>query len=97
VNSGKFSSLHVEKGDFFKLDNFSIGYTVPLKPNSQVKKVRIYFAGNNTFILTGYKGVDPEVRWVDTEDNDNVLVPGIDRRNTWFRTRSWTLGVQVGL
>lgn len=97
VNSGKFSSLHVEKGDFFKLDNFNIGYTVPLKSNAQFRKIRVYFAGNNSFILTGYKGVDPEVRWVDTEDNNNVLVPGVDRRNTWFRTVSWTLGVQLGL
>lgn len=100
VNSGKFSSLHVEKGDFFKLDNFNLGYTVPLRDNSQIRRIRLYVAGNNTFIITGYKGVDPEVRWVDSSPDlgtfNNPLVPGIDRRNTWFRTRSWSLGVQIG-
>ena len=41
-----------------------------------------------------HPGVDPSVRYADGGD---VLVPGIDRRNTWFRTRSVSLGVNIGL
>jgi hypothetical protein len=47
------------------------------------------------FFLTGYKGVDPNPRYGDIEDNNNPLVPGIDRRNTWFRTRSVTFGANI--
>ncbi len=92
--SGKFSSLHVEDASFLKLDNFNLGYTVPLGTGTAFRNIRIYAAGNNTFVITGYKGVDPEVRW---DDFGNPLAPGIDRRNTWYLARSWSLGVQIGL
>jgi hypothetical protein len=45
--------------------------------------------------------VDPEVRYADeTRNNDggvtvNVLAPGVDRRESWVRTRSFTLGVNL--
>jgi iron complex outermembrane receptor protein len=94
TSSGKFSDLHVENASFFKLDNFNLGYTIPLSPEGGVKRLRVYFAGNNTFMITNYKGVDPEVRW---EDGGNPLAPGIDRRNTWYLVRSWSLGLQLGL
>ena len=47
------------------------------------------------FYITKYKGVDPEPRYKDSEDLgllNSPLVPGVDRRNTWFRTRSITFG-----
>ena len=63
-------------------------------------KIRVYLAGNNLFYLTGYKGVDPNPRYEDRgssgNDSPNVLIPGIDRRNTWFRTMSFSLGVNLG-
>jgi iron complex outermembrane receptor protein len=43
-------------------------------------------------------GVDPQPRYVDTEDLGQLgsaLNPGIDRRNTWFRTRSFTIGANI--
>jgi iron complex outermembrane receptor protein len=55
------------------------------------------------FTITGYDGVEPEVRWVDKEIDANdanqlggILSPGLDRRNTWFTTRSVSLGVNLG-
>jgi iron complex outermembrane receptor protein len=54
-----------------------------------VKRVQVYAAANNLFTLTGYTGVDPEVRF---NDNGDGLVPGVDRRNTYLSTRTFSLG-----
>ena len=95
-SQGKFSSLHVEDGSFFSLNNLSIGYKFNLPEGAAFRKIRVYAMGNNLFVITGYKGSDPEVRYGDQEDNNNVLAPGIDRRNTWYMTRSFSLGVNLG-
>lgn len=87
-----FSSLYVEKGDFVKLDNATLGYTFSVGRNA-IKSLRAFLTGYNLFVVTGYTGADPEVRY---SDNGNILAPGIDRRATWVMTRSFTLGVNVG-
>ncbi|NNE14332.1 MAG: hypothetical protein HKN51_05110, partial [Saprospiraceae bacterium] len=73
--------------------------------NSKFESVRLFVAGQNLFTLTGYTGVDPEVRLGDTgsvdnggrdnADNPDVLAPGVDRRNTYFFTRTFTLGANI--
>jgi hypothetical protein len=93
-SSGVLSSIHVENASFFCLDNMSIGYTFKTT-GSYFSKLRLYVAGNNLFYITGYKGVDPSPRYGDIEDNNNPLKPGIDRRNTWFRTRSVSFGANI--
>jgi TonB-linked SusC/RagA family outer membrane protein len=92
-----FTSLYVEKGDFVKLDNATLGYNfnISKKPGG-VKSFRAFVTGHNLFTITGYTGADPEVRYVDNL-NGNILAPGIDRRSTWVLTRSFTIGVNVGL
>ncbi len=97
-----YSSLHVEKASFAKLDNATIGYTATLPSSgmwSTFRSFRIYLTGQNLFTITDYTGVDPEVRYVDPGRGTtpaNVLAPGIDRRETWVYTRSFTLGVNLG-
>ncbi len=77
-----------------------------MKPGSQVSRLRLYVAGNNLFVITNYTGVDPEARLIDYGDNGfqpginsqaqgNVLAAGIDRRNSYFRTRTFTFGLNV--
>ncbi|MBK7872803.1 MAG: hypothetical protein IPJ74_20075 [Saprospiraceae bacterium] len=60
----------------------------------------MYLTGERLFYITNYKGVDPEPRLVDDgEDNAGdlgPLAPGIDRRNTWYRTAGVTFGLQLG-
>lgn len=94
VKNATFSSLYVEKGDFLRLDNMQLGYSLPVK--GAFNKAFIYLAGNNLFTITKYTGVDPEVRFVDTEDGNNPLSPGIDRRGTYITTRAFSLGVNLG-
>lgn len=88
-SSGILSDIHVENADFVSLDNMSLGYNLDFAQGSAFNRIRVYLAGNNLFYISGYKGVDPNPRYVD---GDVALAPGIDRRNTWFRTRSFTLG-----
>ena len=95
ITKAQVNSSHVEKGDFVKLDNATLGYRLNLKPGSGFTSARFYVASQNPFLLTGYTGVDPEVRYVDAESG-NPLAPGIERRSTYFTTRIFTLGVNLG-
>lgn len=89
-----FSSLYVENASFVKLDNATVGYDFTLKKEGAIKGLRAFITGQNLFVITGYTGVDPEVRY--TYGNPpNILAPGVDARDTWVRTRSFTLGVNL--
>lgn len=95
LTGAQFSSLYVEKADFVKLDNATLGYTI--RPKSGLSKFRMYLSVQNAFVITGYTGIDPEPALVDPEpDTDDVLAPGIDRRNTYFSARTFTFGVNIG-
>ena len=94
-SSGVLSSLHVENASFFVLDNLNLGYSFNLKPDAAFRRIRLYVAGNNLFYITGYSGVDPNPRYYDG-DPANPLIAGVDRRNTWFRTRTILFGVNLG-
>jgi len=58
------SSLHLEKGNFLKLRNLQIGYTLPAKLSQKfmVQRLRFYLSGENLFAITGFSGQDPEQR-----------------------------------
>lgn len=99
TQSPTFSSLYVEDATFVRLDNLSLGYRVPVKSN-YISNLRVYFAGQNLFTLTNFTGIDPEVRYNDSENGDGFtrnLAPGLERRNTYFTTRSFTFGVSLKL
>ncbi|HKO80901.1 MAG TPA: TonB-dependent receptor, partial [Chitinophagaceae bacterium] len=87
-----FSSLYVERASFVKLDNATLGYNFDFKNGGPINSLRVYFNGQNLFVITDYTGVDPEVRYIY---NNNILAPGVDARDTWVRTRSYTLGVNL--
>ncbi|MDF1574755.1 MAG: SusC/RagA family TonB-linked outer membrane protein [Bacteroidales bacterium] len=93
ASSGVLSSYHIEDASFVSLDNMSIGYNFDVSGSNAFRNIRVFVAGNNLFYITKYKGVDPSPRY---DDRGNVLIPGMDRRNTWFRTRSVSLGVNLG-
>jgi len=95
ASSGVLSSYHCENADFIALDNMSLGYSFKVPKNGMFSKIRLYVAGNNLFYITGYKGVDPQPRYGDIEGGNNPLIPGVDRRNTWFRARSVSFGANI--
>jgi TonB-linked SusC/RagA family outer membrane protein len=91
LRTAQFSSLYVEKADFFKLDNLSISRRIPLESKS-ISNLSISLTGNNLFVITKYTGSDPEPALFDTE-GAGVLAPGIDRRANFFAPRVFALGV----
>lgn len=50
----------IRKVWFMRMRNITLGYTIPLKNNKVVQWANIYIDVNNPFILTNYKGLDPE-------------------------------------
>lgn len=62
--SSASSSLHLEKGDFLKLRNVTIGYTLPEKISKKIKaqSIRVFASGENLCAITGFSGMDPEMR-----------------------------------
>lgn len=63
-SNGRFSSRWIEDGDFLRLRNVQLGYSLPsalLGKTKAVSRARIYVAGSNLFRITNYSGLDPEV------------------------------------
>lgn len=95
--NSRVCSYYVEDGSFARLDNMSIGYTFNTKKINWLDKARIYFAAQNLFVITAYKGLDPEVELYRgaADDSNAGLSPGIEPRNYMPKARSFTLGVNL--
>lgn len=52
------------KGDFLKLKNVTLGYSIPkqLIQKISVQNVRVFLSGENLLTITNYPGIDPEMR-----------------------------------
>lgn len=85
-------SENVEKGDFIRMRNISLGYTFKkgLLEKAKISSVRLYAQVQNAFIITGYTGADPEI---STNRNSNIA-PGVDRNST-PQARTYTAGLSV--
>ncbi len=81
-------SYYVEDGDFWKIDNITLGYTPNLQKLKWIKKLRIYASVSNLITFTGYSGLDPEL-------NLSGLTPGIDHIYQYPTTRTFTLGINL--
>ncbi len=89
-NSLPQSSL-VEKGDYVKIRNLSVGYTIKKLPTiTNIESLRVYAQIFNLHTFTGYSGSDPEV----SSNGDSNLSPGCDR-NSAPQARTYTLGVSI--
>ena len=103
IKTAQFSDYYVEKADFFRLDNLSIGYNFDID-NDYIKNIRLSLTGQNLFTITNYTGSDPEPSLQDFGTVDNgavlgtsadVLAPGVDRRYNYFQARTITLGLNI--
>lgn len=84
----EFNSYYVEDGDFWKIDNITLGYNFPTAKTGVVKALRIYGSCSNALTITGYKGIDPEV-------GRTGLTPGNDDRDKYPVARTFTLGANI--
>ena len=97
TENSRVCSYYIENGSFLRLDNMSIGYTFNTKKIDWLEKARVYVAGQNLFVITGYKGLDPEVENFrgEASDDNAGLSPGIEPRNYMPKSRSFTFGVNL--
>lgn len=86
---GVISSYFLERGDYFKLENVTIGYTVPLKKRRLLDSIRVYLAARNLFTITGYTGTDPSAV------TSTGITPGVDVTSAYPSATQLTLGVTV--
>ena len=84
-----FVSYYVENGDYWKIDNITVGYNMIIKNQKIIKKIRIYASGSNLVTFTKYTGIDPEI---STSFGGNNLVPGIDSKGRYPASTTYTLG-----
>lgn len=84
----QYSDYYIEKGDFVKLDNVTLGYNFSMD-NPWVRNLRVYVTARNLATFTGYSGIDPELQDIGFET-------GVDNRSFYPRTKSFTLGLNVG-
>jgi iron complex outermembrane receptor protein len=98
VSPPVFSDFFIEDATFIRLDNLQLGYNIPTNAE-WLANLRVYFAAQNLFTITNYTGIDPEVRWVDQNQSGigASLSPGLERRDTYFPTRTFTVGFNVNI
>jgi len=100
----EFNSYYIEDADYWKIDNITLGYNFSKTGIKYVKSARLYVSVLNAFIITGYKGVDPEVSLLNgrsTVQSGVVqtptagLDPGMDSQYRYPTTRTFTIGFNV--
>lgn len=80
----------LERGDYFKLDQITLGYTLNLPNVRFMNKLRIYASVNNIFTITKFSGVDPSTYPV------NGLTPGAQGSCMYYpTTRQFIVGAQI--
>ena len=87
------NSSHVEDATYFELNNITVGYTLR-DVTKFLSNLRVYVSAQRPIMFTGYEGVDPVSRWTDYGD---PLSQGIERRETYSRARTFTIGVNITL
>ena len=91
VNSGGgiISSYFLENGNYFKLDNVTLGYTFTPKKRELIESLRIYLTAKNLFTLTAYEGNDPSIV------TSTGITPGIDTNSAYPQATQVSLGVTL--
>ena len=87
--SQKASTRYLENSDFLKLRSLTIGYNLSL-PQYYIQNMRIFFAGENLFTITGYSGVDPE-----SPAKDGTTVIGSVGPSVYPSTRKFMFGLNL--
>lgn len=85
------SDLWLENASYLRLDNFSLSYS--FQNISFLQSLQVYIAGNNLFVITPYKGLDPEIRVTDS--NESYIDANYGSDGYYPKSRSFSFGVNV--
>lgn len=94
-NTNVISTRYLEKGDFFRLNNATLGYNLNPKVlglGEHIRNIRFSITGQNLFVLTKYSGFDPEINTGISQGGIQSF--GIDYA-TYPKARSFVFGVNV--
>jgi TonB-linked SusC/RagA family outer membrane protein len=97
----EFNSHYIENGAYWKIDNINVAYNFRNISSKYIHNLRVYASTLNTFMITGYKGTDPEVPLVGgTASGQGAygtagLAPGVDSRDSYPTTRTYTIGLSA--
>lgn len=85
------STYFLEKGDFFRINNLTLGYTIAknMLTRFKMQNLRVYVTVQNLVTFTGYSGFSPEI------SEGGTLAPGIES-SIYPTTRTFAFGVNVG-
>lgn len=86
---GVISSYFLERGDYFKLENITLGYNIPIRDRKILDSLRVYLSAKNLFTLTGYSGTDPSAV------PSTGITPGVDVTSAYPSATQLTLGVTI--
>lgn len=89
TGGGVISSFFLEKGDYLKLENVTLGYNYSPKPNEIISNARFFLSAKNLFTLTGYSGNDPSIVRV------NGIEPGVDSNSSYPTATQISVGVTL--
>lgn len=98
------NSWYVESGDFFKVRNVQLGYTVPTELLSRVgvNKLRIYVTASNPLVFFKYNGFSPEIPTPSQRFNNlgevynNITSQGVDT-NVYPMAATYNFGINITL
>lgn len=89
TGGGVISSYFLEPGDYFKLENMTLGYNFRPKNSKLINNLRVYLSAKNVFTLTKYSGNDPSIVSV------TGLEPGVDVTSAYPTATQLSLGVTL--
>ena len=90
--NNRISDKFIEDGDFLRCKNISLGYTFSEKilSKAHIQSLRLYLNVTNAFIITNYRGMDPEIGSWD------ALNAGMDG-GFYPQPRVFTVGANIAL
>lgn len=90
TGGGVISSYFLENGDYFKLENVTLGYTFPFTRKTKlVDSLRVFVTAKNLFTLTKYSGNDPSIV------TSTGITPGVDVTSAYPSATQLSLGVTL--
>lgn len=89
--AGVISSYYLERGDYFKLDNITIGYNIVVPTAKYFQNMRVYVTAKNIATITGYTGNDPAIV------TSTGITPGVDSSSAYPTATQVALGITLNL
>lgn len=86
-----FTDRQVEDGSYLRLADLSLSYSIPKKKiKGAVKGIEFSLAATNVFLITRYRGFDPDV----SSYGNNIMKMGVDY-GSYPSARTYSAGVKM--